>query len=68
MAVEDSEEFGQQPKLDRYDNACSSCSTVPATAPRSRLHLHVARYVLVTARRTRLTALEASHDHTVADP
>ena len=68
MAVEDSEEFGQQPKLDRYDDALLVVFYGAQDGAPVEVHLHVASHVLVTVRRTGLTAVEALHDHTVAGP
>jgi len=75
LALEDTREFGQRPKLERYEGAVllvfGSARLTPEDDPRTyepvEVHLHISGSFVVTARRTPCAALDALHELHVPD-
>lgn len=76
LALEDTREFGQRPKLDRYgDRVLLVFASVRLTAPEDprmyepvEVHLHISGGFVVTARRIRSPELDALHAPLVGAP
>jgi magnesium transporter len=74
LALEDTREFGQRPKLDRYDDRVLLVYWTARTAPTEdrpeliEVHLHISGGFLFTVRRAPCTQLDELHHALLSEP